>query len=105
MAPHHRPRTALTGHAWERIADRLHPDERTLAVRRAEEWLQWQPRGRAAVRLLQLTRQRNEPWSDVSNGDEVWAILDGCVVITVMLRRSTQPKTAESLRVDRVVLL
>ena len=37
-----------------------------------------------------------------SNGDEVWAICRGGFVKTVMLRRSTQPRTKEAFGVDRV---
>jgi hypothetical protein len=37
-----------------------------------------------------------------SNGDQVWALVRGGEVITVMLRRSTQPATAAALRVDAV---
>jgi hypothetical protein len=41
----------------------------------------------------------------LSNGDEVWAIIRDGVVVTTMLRRSTQPKTCASLRVEHVHLL
>jgi hypothetical protein len=37
-----------------------------------------------------------------SNGDEVWAICRGGTVRTIMLRRSTQPKTPAAFGVDRV---
>lgn len=37
-----------------------------------------------------------------SNGDEVWAIVRGHSITTVMLRRSDQPATNEALRVSVV---
>lgn len=58
-----------------------------------------------AYRLGTLPSIVGEPWSDTSNGDEVWAICRNQVVVTIMLRRSTQSKTAESLRVSEVVCL
>jgi hypothetical protein len=57
------------------------------------------------LRLLRLGCQRNDAWSDQSNGDEVWAVLRRGELKTVMLRRSSQPPTAEALRVDKVVFL
>ena len=57
------------------------------------------------VRLMRLGCQRNDAWSDESNGDEVWAVLRRGELKTVMLRRSSQPSTAQALRVDKVVML
>lgn len=39
-----------------------------------------------------------------SHGNTVWAILGDGTVITVMYRRSTQPKTPEAFDVDEVQL-
>lgn len=39
-----------------------------------------------------------------SHGDQVWAILGDGVVITVMYRRSSQPKTPAAFDVDEVLL-
>jgi hypothetical protein len=100
VAPH-----LLTGHAWERVAQRLEPHERGGVVLAVSGYLKANPRGSHAVRVWVLKGQRNEPWSDLSNGDEVWAIIRDGVVVTTMLRRSTQPKTCASLRVEHVHLL
>lgn len=95
----------LSGHAWERVAERLEPWERGRVVLLVSGYLKANPRGSHAVRLLTLDVQRNEAWSNTSNGDEVWAIIREGKVITTMLRRSTQPKTCASLRVERVHIL
>lgn len=91
-------------HALDRIRERLTPQEQ----RRAEAALpvlNTFPADRDyAVRLFRLQGQRNAAWGEVSNGDEVWAIVRRGRVQTVMLRRSTQPATAEAMRVDRVVI-
>jgi hypothetical protein len=59
-----------------------------------------------AVRMRVLDGTFGDRTEDVmvrgSNGDEVWAICRGGFVKTVMLRRSTQPKTPAAFDVDRV---
>lgn len=59
-----------------------------------------------AVRMRVLSGTHGDSRADVmsreSNGDEVWAICRGGFVKTVMLRRSTQPRTAAAFGVDRV---
>jgi hypothetical protein len=54
----------------------------------------------AAVLLGRLPQARGGLMG--SNGDEVWAIVRDNAVVTVMLRRSDQPKTRQALRVDWV---
>lgn len=95
----------LTGHAWERVAERLEPHERGEAVLRASGYLKAHPRGEHAVRVLQLKKCRGIPWDVLSNGDEVWCIIRHGQVVTTMLRRSTQPRSAASLRVQYVAVL
>src|SRR5690606_34994624 len=53
-----------------------------------------------AIRVLELSEQVGEAWSDRSNGNQVWAIVRNQKVVTVMLRRATQPATAQAMRVD-----
>jgi len=59
-----------------------------------------------AVRMRVLSGLHGDNRADVlsreSNGDEVWAICRGGFVKTVMLRRSTQPRTPAAFGVDRV---
>jgi len=55
------------------------------------------------VRLFTIKDIHGIPWSDKSNGDEIWSIIRNKNIITVMFRRSTQPATPESLRVDKIV--
>lgn len=99
----------MTDHALERIGARLTPSEigraRTLCRALESAARSLGSRGSVAVRLFVLSGQRNEAWSNVSNGDAVWAVLRGGTVVTVMLRRSTQPSTAEAMRVDAVQIL
>jgi len=93
-------------HAFQRIEERLTEDERTLVRARCEGLSQLFADRRdisIAVLVLRLKAQRNRAWGEVSNGDQVWAIVRGGRVKTVMLRRSTQPATADAMRVDHVV--
>lgn len=46
---------------------------------------------------------RKEQVSDLSNGDEVWAIIRHNSIVTIMLRRNSQPKTCGALRVAQVI--
>ena len=58
-----------------------------------------------AVRLCKLGQAHNVPWSAESNGDEIWAIIRQRDLVTLMFRRSTQPKTPQALRVAKVSIL
>jgi hypothetical protein len=96
----------ITSHAYERAFGRIraaggNPDK----VLQAAELLARTYRAPTAVRLLTLPEQVGTPWGEESNGDQVWAICRDSRVVTLMLRRSTQPATPDALRVDRVVLL
>jgi len=62
-------------------------------------------RGSWALKLATLDAQVGVSWGDRSNGNEVWAIVRGGSLVTVMLRRETQPKTPEALKVDNVKAL
>jgi len=55
-----------------------------------------------AVRLKTINFQ-GKAWTNKSNGDEIWAIIRSNKLITIMFRRSTQPKTCEALRVDNII--
>jgi hypothetical protein len=57
---------------------------------------------RIAVRLGTLDEVAGDRRS--SHGNTVWAILGDGTVITVMYRRSSQPKTPEAFDVDEVQL-
>lgn len=58
-----------------------------------------------AIRVAVLPKQHNEAWSNDSNGNEIWAIVRTNNLVTMMFRRSTQPKTCDSLRVKKVTIL
>lgn len=58
-----------------------------------------------AVRIVRLDRAYGDQSATLdraSNGDEVWAICREGLVKTVMLRRSTQPRTPAAFGVQRV---
>lgn len=93
----------LSAHTLDRLADRLTADERTAVAERIRRVSAALPDADVALRVLTLTGQRNDAWSDVSNGDTVWAVIRGGTVATVMLRRSTQPTTPAAFGVDRVL--
>lgn len=97
-------------HAYERVTERLTEagyDQATIEkVYQAAEMLAAQSKSSSeAIRLLNLNSQVGKAWSDRSNGDEVWAIIRGRNLVTIMLRRSTQPKTASALKVDKVTII
>lgn len=61
----------------------------------------------AAVLMVALDRNygdTNAPRDDRdSNGNEVWAVCRGGKLVTLMLRRDTQPKTCDAFGVDKVL--
>lgn len=58
-----------------------------------------------AVRMLHLGGQVNSVGGNDSNGDNLWAIIRGRELVTMMFRRSDQPATATALRVDKVTVI
>lgn len=98
----------ISQHAYRRVFERLAPAEQQALFERLEvlDRLRHRYCGHDwGIRVLRLGGQRNDAWSDESNGDEVWAVLRRGELKTVMLRRSSQPPTAQALRVDKVVFL
>lgn len=61
------------------------------------------PTGSVAFQVAQLPFHVGTPWGSSSNGNELWAIVRDGDLVTMMLRRSVQPKTPEALRVDKIV--
>lgn len=97
----------ISQHAYRRVVQRLSPAEQQtfFARMKAIEEFRYRAGHDFAIRVLRLGGQRNDAWSDKSNGDEVWAIIRRGELKTVMLRRSSQPAEAWALRVDKVVFL
>jgi len=98
------------GHAYRRINERLRDaglDQEIIdrIYRVAEALAAECQTGSEAIRLLALKVQVNDVRGERSNGDELWAIVRAKRLHTVMLRRSTQPKTPKALRVQKVTLL
>ena len=62
-----------------------------------------------AVLIVTLPDRAGDDRDDIltreSNGNEVWSINRDGRIITLMLRRSNQPHTADALRVNRVMAL
>lgn len=102
--------TTTANHAYERVTERLSEagyDQATIEkVYEAAEMLARQSKASSeAIRLLNLSGQVGKAWSDRSNGDAVWAIIRGQRLVTIMLRRSTQPSTASALKVEKVTII
>lgn len=59
-----------------------------------------------AVLVVALPKHYGDTSGDLysrsSNGDQVWCVCRGGIVMTMMLRRSDQPATAAAMRVQRV---
>ena len=96
-----------TYHSLERLRDRMKELEYNnkqikLVLNKTLQLTRRSKHKSEAIRLFTIDRIHGVPWSDVSNGDEVWAIIRNNKLITVMFRRGTQPKTADALRVDKV---
>jgi hypothetical protein len=94
-----------TSHAIVQVLERLKPEERKQLEARLQALPKLVPHGSAAVRILKLAAQRNSSWGEKSNGDIVVAVVRDAVVVTVMLRRSSQPWCTKSFDVDRVLVL
>jgi len=96
-------------HALERINDRMkeigyESKERKKVAEKALEYTRKSRTRSEAVRLFTIPNIHGIPWSDKSNGDEIWAIIRDNTLVTVMFRRHTQPKTTKALRVDKITI-
>lgn len=95
------------GHAFDRVEERL-TEAGFTAETRAKFFKVADLLARAskieseALQLLTLPAQVGQAWSDKSNGNTVVAIVRNGRLATVMLRRETQPFTAEALNVKKV---
>lgn len=91
-------------HYMQRIEERM-PDlaPRLLDIARSVESLRLAKD--TAVLVHELPALRGDTQANIldraSNGDQVWAIVRGGRVVTMMFRRSTQPATAEAMRVEQ----
>ncbi len=94
----------ITTHAGDRIDTRIaDAGIDPLKVRQAANFIAPKCQGATAILLVTLPAVHGVAWSGSSNGDQVWAIVRQGRVVTVMLRRSTQPTTPKSLRVSVVI--
>ena len=100
----------VTGHGSERAVERM--AQAGLSANRVLD-LADQVAARTvtdtAVLMVTLPQSAGDQTEDVlsreSNGNEVWSIIRDQRVVTLMLRRSEQPKTREALRVESVIRL
>lgn len=88
----------VTPHAQRQAAQRDIPLDMVVKVIRAK--LGGRRFDSAAVKVGTLREERGSLIG--SNGDQVWAVLRGGDVVTIMLRRSDQPATPSALRVRHV---
>lgn len=97
-------------HAYERVTERMSEAGYGTATIEKVYWAAGQLAAAStaeseAIRLVNLDGQVGKAWSDRSNGDEVWAIVRGRNLVTIMLRRSSQPKTPAALKVAKVTII
>lgn len=93
----------VNAHVQHRVIERIEKEGLPVAyIESRVRGLDGQYRAEdVAVRLALLPRSVGA-FPD-SNGNEVWAIVRGGQVKTVMLRRSDQPATPTALRVNKVI--
>lgn len=91
-------------HALGRMAERLTEEDRQRVAAALERVTAHRFKSSVAVRVARLSRAYGDPWSDASNGSDVWAVIRGGAVTTVMLRRKQQPTNPATFGVDRVIL-
>lgn len=91
-------------HALARVAERFNPDDRRRVLSALERLDPGKYVTSAAVLLARLSEPYGFAWGDKSNGQDVWAVVREGRVVTVMLRRKTQPMDPSAFRVDRVVV-
>ena len=100
----------MSTHANERITERMSEagfdtDTITKVYTAAELLAERSEWDSEAILLITLPEQVGAAWGERSNGNEVWAIVRRNYLVTTMLRRSTQPKTPEALKVSHVTLI
>lgn len=94
-----------TGHALGRMAERLTEEDRERVTDALERVTAHRYKASVAVRVARLSQAYGDPWSDASNGSDVWAVIRGGRVATVMLRRKQQPTNPAAFGVERVVIM
>lgn len=92
-------------HAETRIEERLtkagwSAEDQAKLQTFAKGWASQTDTDSEAIRLAVLDDQVGQKWGEASNGNEVWAIYRAQRLVTVMLRRSTQPDS--NLRCKKV---
>lgn len=93
-----------TDHALGRLAERLSPEDRERVTAALAEVTAHKYKASVAVRVARLQHPVGTPWGEDSNGSDVWAVIRGGTVVTVMLRRKQQPTNPAAFGVDRVVV-
>ena len=98
------------GHAWDRVEERLgeagfNAQTRNMIFVNTDRVAALSEVGSEAIRILTLPKQVGEAWGDRSNGNQVWAIVRNRRLVTVMLRRDTQPATPEAFGVEKVTII
>jgi hypothetical protein len=99
-----------TNHSTERAIERMaQAGLNASAVLNLAGQVARSTREATAVLIVTLPERAGDDRDDVltreSNGNEVWSINRDGRIITLMLRRSNQPHTADAMRVNRVMAL
>lgn len=93
-----------TVHALGRLAERLSEEDRERVSAALADVESARYRASVAVRVARLAQPVGDPWGVESNGSDVWAVIRGGTVVTVMLRRKSQPTNPSAFGVDRVIV-
>lgn len=91
-------------HALGRMAERLTPEDRQRVTDALANVHPEQFKRDVAVRVARLSSPIGDAWGEESNGSDVWAVIRGGRVATVMLRRKQQPANPRAFGVERVVI-
>lgn len=96
-------------HAWERVEERLteagfDAETRRLIFVNIDRLASMSQYRSEAIRVLELPTYIGE-YGDRSNGNEVWAIVRGRRLVTVMLRRAEQARRPSAFDVEAVTII
>ncbi len=101
--------TNTTLHANNRVTQRLedagYSDAMIGKIGSALDYVAPRFNRDTALKVLDLDAMVGRAFTNSSNGDQVWAIIRNRRVVTVMLRRATQPATTKALKVDFVTTI
>ncbi len=99
----------LTKHALLRVENRISNLNAQVLMHKAESVASSNLHGSIALKIADLDNfilPENLPYRErqLSNGNQIWAVIREQSVVTYFFRRSDQKQTAESMHVDRILI-